>query len=461
MELSQGYQHVFFIGIGGIGMSAIARWFHINGYHTGGYDKTPTALTATLEEEGLGIIFEDSVSALPAGFTDPENTLVVFTPAIPKDNELLHYFRSNGFPVKKRSEILGLLASRMKTIAIAGTHGKTTTSSMTAHIIRSSGTNCAAFLGGITVNYNSNFLLNEPEEDMSRVICVVEADEFDRSFLTLFPHVAVVTSTDADHLDIYGNHGELLSSFQGFADQIDRGGVLFLKQGLSLRGPEHTFSYGLGTGAYSAENIRIENARFVFDLHTPDIRIEDIHLRTPGFHNVENAVAASAAALSVGVTPEQVREGLNTFKGVKRRFEYIVEGERIYIDDYAHHPSEITAFLTSVRALYPNRHLTAVFQPHLFSRTRDFAAEFARSLALADTIYLLDIYPARELPIEGVDSAMLLAKIPATDKHLVAREDLLGRIAASPPELLVTIGAGDIDKLVSPIKSILQSTNIP
>lgn len=461
MELSQGYQHVFFIGIGGIGMSAIARWFHINGYHTGGYDKTPTALTATVEEEGLGIIFEDSVSALPAGFTDPENTLVVFTPAIPKDNELLHYFRSNGFPVKKRSEILGLLASRMKTIAIAGTHGKTTTSSMTAHIIRSSGTNCAAFLGGITVNYNSNFLLNEPEEDMSRVICVVEADEFDRSFLTLFPHVAVVTSTDADHLDIYGNHGELLSSFQGFADQIDRGGVLFLKQGLSLRGPEHTFSYGLGTGAYSAENIRIENARFVFDLHTPDIRIEDIHLRTPGFHNVENAVAASAAALSVGVTPEQVREGLNTFKGVKRRFEYIVEGERIYIDDYAHHPSEITAFLTSVRALYPNRHLTAVFQPHLFSRTRDFAAEFARSLALADTIYLLDIYPARELPIEGVDSAMLLAKISATDKHLVAREDLLGRIAASPPELLVTIGAGDIDKLVSPIKSILQSTNIP
>ena len=461
MELSQGYQHVFFIGIGGIGMSAIARWFHINGYHTGGYDKTPTALTATLEEEGLGIIFEDSVNALPAGFTDPENTLVVFTPAIPKDNELLHYFRSNGFPVKKRSEILGLLASRMKTIAIAGTHGKTTTSSMTAHIIRSSGANCAAFLGGITVNYNSNFLLNEPEEDMSRVICVVEADEFDRSFLTLFPHVAVVTSTDADHLDIYGNHGELLSSFQGFADQIDRGGVLFLKQDLSLRGPEHTFSYGLGTGAYSAENIRIENARFVFDLHTPDIRIEDIHLRTPGFHNVENAVAASAAALSVGVTPEQVREGLNTFKGVKRRFEYIVEGERIYIDDYAHHPSEITAFLTSVRALYPNRHLTAVFQPHLFSRTRDFAAEFARSLALADTIYLLDIYPARELPIEGVDSAMLLAKIPATDKHLVAREDLLGRIAASPPELLVTIGAGDIDKLVSPIKSILQSTNIP
>lgn len=442
-------------------MSAIARWFHINGYHTAGYDKTPTALTATLEKEGLEIIFEDSVSALPAGFTDAENTLVVFTPAIPKDSELLHYFRSNGFPVKKRSEILGLLAARMKTIAIAGTHGKTTTSSMTAHIIRSSGTNCAAFLGGITVNYNSNFLLNEPEEDMSRVICVVEADEFDRSFLTLFPHVAVVTSTDADHLDIYGNHNELLSSFQGFADQIDRNGVLFLRQGLSLRGPEHTYSYGLGTGVCSAENIRIENARFVFDLHTPDVRIENICLRIPGFHNVENAVAASAAALAVGITPEQVRDGLNTFKGVKRRFEYILEGERTYIDDYAHHPSEITAFLRSVRALYPDRQLTAVFQPHLFSRTRDFAAEFAQSLALADTIYLLDIYPARELPIDGVDSAMLLEKIPAAGKHLVNRDDLLARIAASPPELLVTIGAGDIDKLVSPIKSILQSSNIP
>lgn len=461
MELSQGYQRVFFVGIGGIGMSAIARWFHVNGYHTGGYDKTPTALTASLAEEGLGIIFEDSVSALPAEFTDPAGTLVVFTPAIPKDSELLHFFRSSGFPVKKRSEILGLLASRMKTIAIAGTHGKTTTSSMTAHIIRSSGTNCAAFLGGITVNYNSNFLLNEPEEDISRVVCVVEADEFDRSFLTLYPHIAVVTSTDADHLDIYGNHGELLASFQGFADQIDRNGTLFLKKGLSLRGPERTFSYGLGAAAYSAENIRIENASFVFDLHTPDLRIEDIHLRTPGFHNVENAVAAAAAALAAGLTPEQVKEGLSTFKGVKRRFEYILEGERTYIDDYAHHPSEITAFLTSVKALYPDRHLTAVFQPHLFTRTRDFAAEFAGSLALADTIYLLDIYPARELPIEGVDSDMLLAKIPAADKHLVSREDLLGRLAASPPGLLVTIGAGDIDKLVSPIKSILQSSNIP
>ncbi len=461
MELSQGYQHVFFIGIGGIGMSAIARWFHVNGYHTGGYDRTSTALTTALEKEGLGIIFEDSVGSLPKEFTNPENTLVVFTPAIPKDSELLSYFRSNGFPVKKRSEILGLLASQMKTVAIAGTHGKTTTSSMTAHIIRSSGTNCAAFLGGITVNYNSNFLLNEPEEDMSRVVCVVEADEFDRSFLTLFPHVAVVTSTDADHLDIYGNHNELLASFQGFADQIDRDGTLFLKNGLSLRGPEHTFAYGLGAGAYRAENIRIENACFVFDIHGPELKIEDIHLRTPGFHNVENAVAASAASLAAGLTPDQVREGLNTFKGVKRRFEYIAEGESTYIDDYAHHPSEITAFLTSVKALYPDRPLTAVFQPHLFTRTRDFAGEFAQSLALADTIYLLDIYPARELPIEGVDSEMLLKMIPAADKHLITREDLLDLIAASPPRLLVTIGAGDIDKLVSPIKTILQSSNIP
>lgn len=461
MESGQGYQNVFFVGIGGIGMSAIARWFHVNNYKTGGYDRTPTALTGTLQEEGIRIIFEDEPGLVPDDFSDPGSTLVVYTPAIPADSSILAHFRSNGFPVKKRSEVLGLLTAGMKTIAIAGTHGKTTTSSMTAHIVRSSGINCAAFLGGIANNYNSNFLLNTPAADMTEVVCVVEADEFDRSFLTLFPHVAVVTSADADHLDIYGNHAEVLASFQAFAGQIDRDGTLFLRQGLPLQGPEQTFSYSLGEGDYHARNIRIEEARFVFDLHTPGGTIEGIRLQSPGFHNVENAVAAGAAALAVGVQPDQVREGLNTFKGVRRRFEFVLEGSRVYIDDYAHHPAEITAFLRSVRALYPDRHITAVFQPHLFTRTRDFAGEFAQSLSLADKVYLLEIYPARELPIEGIDSAMLLNKIPLEDKELVTRDRLQDLLALSPPDVLVTIGAGDIDKLVSPIKTILQQSNIP
>ncbi len=361
----------------------------------------------------------------------------------------------------KRSQVLGLLAGQMKTVAIAGTHGKTTTSSMTAHIIRNSGINCAAFLGGIVNNYKSNFLLNRPSEKLDEVVCVVEADEFDRSFLTLFPKVAIVTSTDADHLDIYGNHDELRHSFQRFVDQIDLDGVLLMKDGLSLKGPVNTFAYGIDTGVYNARTVRVEQARFVFDIHTPDGVIHDVRLQSPGFHNVENAVAAAAAALAVGVSPQQVKDGLITFRGVKRRFEFVVEGERVYIDDYAHHPAEITAFLTSVRALYPDRKITAVFQPHLFSRTRDFADDFGKSLALADTIYLLDIYPAREQPIEGVDSAMLLNKIPAADKRLVGRDELTGLISVSPPDVLVTIGAGDIDKLVSPIKMILEGFSIP
>lgn len=456
MESGQRYQNVFFVGIGGIGMSAIARWFNINNYKTGGYDKTPTTLTQALQQEGIWVTFEDDVSVIPEIFSAPSNTLVVYTPAIPKDSHLLSHFRTNGFQVKKRSEILGMLAGEMKTVAIAGTHGKTTTSSMTAHILRSSGLNCAAFLGGIANNYQTNFLLNEPTENIGDVICVVEADEFDRSFLTLFPQVAVVTSTDADHLDIYGDHHELLSSFQTFVDQIDRKGTLILREGLQLNGPDQTYSYGLETGTFSARNIRIDDARFVFDIHTPDGIISDIRLQSPGFHNLENAVAAAAASGQVGVTHEQIREGLNTFKGVKRRFEYVVEGEKVYIDDYAHHPTEISAFLKSVRALYPGRHLTAVFQPHLFTRTRDFADDFAKSLSLADKVILLEIYPARELPIEGVNSSMLLDKISAEDKLLVDKENLLGLISSSAPDILVTIGAGDIDKLVSPIKTILQ-----
>jgi len=460
MESDQDYQNVFFVGIGGIGMSAIARWFHVNGYKVGGYDRTPTALTQALEEEGIEITFKD-LGQPPAAFRDPAATLVVYTPAIPADHRTMAYFRAEGFRVLKRSQILGKLAGQMKTVAIAGTHGKTTTSTLTAHIIRSSGINCAAFLGGISNNYHSNFLLNEPAENTKDVVCVVEADEFDRSFLTLYPEVAVITSTDADHLDIYGSHDHVLESFQAFANQISRGGVLFLKKGLGVRGPERTYSYSLDEGDYAARNIRLENARFVFDLQYPGGVIENIRLQSPGYHNIENAVAASAAAMEVGVTPEQVRVGLNSFRGVKRRFEFIVEGERVYIDDYAHHPAEISAFLNSVRGLYPGRKITAVFQPHLFTRTRDFADDFAASLAIADEVILLDIYPARELPIEGVTSEMLLEKIPLTNKKLLSREQLIDYISNSPTDVLATIGAGDIDKLVPVIKSILQSPNFP
>jgi len=460
MESDQGCQNVFFVGIGGIGMSAIARWFNINGYQVGGYDRASTPLTQALEKEGMVITYEDR-DVPPSGFSDPEKTLVVYTPAIPADHRMMRYFRAGGFKIQKRSQILGELAGKMTTVAVAGTHGKTTTSSLTAHLIRSAGVNCAAFLGGISNNYNSNFLLNQPAENLKEVVCIVEADEFDRSFLTLFPHVAVITSTDADHLDIYGDHQELLNSFQDFANQIDRDGTLFLKKGLGITGPERTFSYSLQGGDYYADHIRLEDARFVFDLHTPSGLINNIKLQTPGYHNIENAIAAAAAAMTVGVKPEQVRDGLNSFKGVKRRFEYIVEGDRIYIDDYAHHPAEITAFLKSLRGLYPTRKITAVFQPHLYTRTRDFADEFGQSLALADEVILLDIYPARELPIEGVDSKMLLKKIPMTQKKLMSKEDLIRFIGETPPELLATIGAGDIDKLVPVIKSILQPSYFP
>ena len=439
-------------------MSALARWFLVNGYRVAGYDRTATALTNALADEGMAIHFEEDINQIPTEFrADPARTLVVYTPAVPKTHAEYIYLTEAGFTLQKRSQVLGMLASRMTTIGVAGTHGKTTTSSMVAHLLRNAGVNCAAFLGGITQNYGSNFLLNEPADDLSNVICVVEADEFDRSFLTLFPQYAIITSTDADHLDIYGDHQSVLDSFAAYAGQIQPTGVLFMREGLALadKTPAEVRTYALDSGMYHATNLRIEKARFVFDLTYPGGTITDIRMIIPGFHNVENAVAAAAVALEVGVSPDAIREGLTTYRGVKRRFEYIVETDAfVLIDDYAHHPAEVRAFLSSVKALYPGRTLTAIFQPHLFSRTRDFAEGFAESLSLADQVILLDIYPAREMPVEGVTSDLILRHVTSQSKQISTKEALPGVLRKMNPSLVVTIGAGDIDGQLSVINEL-------
>lgn len=459
MTLDQ-FKYVYFLGIGGIGMSALARWFRVNGYEVAGYDKTPTALTTALQSEGMAIHFLEDIEQIPVAFRENRNkTLVIYTPAVPKTHQEYRYLTENGFTLQKRSQVLGLLAGQMKTVGVAGTHGKTTTSSMVAHILRHSGVNCAAFLGGITNNYGTNFLLNEPAEDLRSVVCVVEADEFDRSFLTLFPHLAIVTSTDADHLDIYGAHDAVLESFAQFVSQIETDGTLFMKKGLLLADKTKAAvqQYSLQEGDYYGQNVRVENAMFKFDLVYPNGVINDIQLIVPGFHNVENAIAAGAVALKLGVDAEAIREALNSYKGVRRRFEYILKtDDAVLIDDYAHHPAEVKAFLTSVKALYPDREVTAVFQPHLFSRTRDFAEGFAESLSIADNVILLDIYPARELPIEGVSSELIFRDIRSKKKQQSTKAHLLDVVREMKPSLLVTIGAGDIDQLLPALKSVLK-----
>jgi UDP-N-acetylmuramate--alanine ligase len=465
MSFNSEWKYIYFVGIGGIGMSALARWFNVNGFSVSGYDRTPTSLTNTLTEEGISVIFDDSVQLIPATYKiDPSQTLVVYTPAIPADHQQMAYFRANGFETQKRSQVLGWITRNLRTVGVAGTHGKTTTSSMVAHLLRSAGINCTAFLGGITQNYGTNFLLNEPTNRVEDIVCVVEADEFDRSFLTLYPDLAIVTSTDADHLDIYGEHDALLDSFQAYVGQIKPGGTLFMKKGLNLRvGSSATIQeYSLTEGNYHSDNLCIVNSRFVFDIVYPGGRINAVQMIIPGYHNVENAVAATAVALRLGVTPEQVHLGLSTYRGVKRRFEYIIESpDAVFIDDYAHHPTEIEAFLSSVRALYPRRHVTAIFQPHLFSRTRDFADGFAASLSLADRLLLLDIYPAREQPIEGVTSEILLAKVTLEDKKILSKEAIIDVLRMSNTDIVVTIGAGDIDKLVGNIKEVLMPATLP
>jgi UDP-N-acetylmuramate--alanine ligase len=448
MELSS-ITRVYLIGIGGIGMSGLARYFHMRGCTVAGYDRTETELTASLINEGIPIIFEDKRENIATEFQQKDaGTLIIYTPAIPKDSILLNYFRDKGFEFKKRSEVLGIISSGMFTVAVAGTHGKTTTSSMIAHIFKNSGFDCSAFLGGITANYNTNFLFGDNN------VVVVEADEYDRSFLTLHPDIAIITSMDADHLDIYGDKGHLEESFRLFASQLKPGGKLIARQGLDL---DKGLSYSASEPAdIRAENVRIEDGDFWFDFKNSEHTIKNIRLGIPGLHNVENAVAAVEAALLVGISPENIRTALREFRGVKRRFEYIIKTDsQVYIDDYAHHPEELRACITAVKSLYPDRELTAIFQPHLFSRTRDFADGFAKSLSMVDELIMLDIYPARELPMPGVASDMILEKVTISKKRKCGKQEAIEFVAKTKPDLLLTVGAGDIDTLVEPLKNVL------
>lgn len=443
-------KQVYLLGIGGIGMSGLARYFHKLGCTVFGYDKTETELTSILVSEGISIIYEDQISLIPATFELPsEESLVIFTPAVPKDLELKNELIRRGFELFKRSEVLGFISANRFTIGVAGTHGKTTTSTMIAHILKDTGYDCSAFLGGISSNYNTNVLFGENN------VVVVEADEYDRSFLTLHPNIAIVTSADADHLDIYGDASHLVDSFKLYLDRVVDGGRKIVKTGLPFAGD---ISYTReGNADAHADNVVVIDGEFHFDYIYEEVVIKNIRLGIPGLHNVENAVAAITVALLLDINQDKIVKALGNFTGAKRRFEYIVREENhVYIDDYAHHPEELRAFLSSMRKLYPFKKLTVVFQPHLFTRTRDFVDGFAEVLGMADELMLMEIYPARELPIEGVTSSWLLDKIDLVNKHVVSPADVLAFVESERPELIVTVGAGDIDRLVKPIKAILQ-----
>ena len=463
--IAKGINSIFFLGIGGIGMSALARWFKQEGYAVGGYDKTPSPLTDALVEEGMQVIFADEVAAVPAQFrSNSDEILVVWTPAIPKDSVLLHFFQQ-GFLIKKRAEVLGMITKDQYTIAVAGTHGKTSTSSLVAHLLKSAGKPVTAFLGGITQNYNSNLILSGKSKE---AVVVVEADEFDRSFLHLHPNEAVLTSADPDHLDIYGDEQTILEGFRQFLSLVDKKGKVYIQSHARYRLGDQVITssnlreYGLRSEGIHAENIIAKPNSFVFDYIGSKNQIKGLELSIPGFHNVENALAAIAIALDHGVSELQVREGIKTFLGVKRRFEiHSSHAGKIFIDDYAHHPEEIKACLSSVRAMYPTQRLTVIFQPHLFTRTRDFAPGFSESLSLADEVVLLPIYPARELPIPGVESEILLEGIQAAKKVCIPKSEVMDFLKASAPEVLVTLGAGDIDRLVPGISAWTNSRPNP
>ncbi len=431
-------------------MSGLARYFNHIGCIVCGYDKTPTDLTDQLRNEGIQIVFEDNTEGIPKSFRDNDpNTLVIFTPAIPKDSAILNFFREKGFELFKRSQVLGIISKGMFTIAVAGTHGKTTTSTIVAHILKDSGIDCSAFLGGISSNYQTNVLFGKSN------IVVVEADEYDRSFLTLHPDIAIITSMDADHLDIYGDHEHLTESFKLFASQRKLGGVLIHRKGLPLDGG---FTYSIdGDADATATNIRIENGDFYFDFKRGPIIIPNIQLGIAGLHNIENAVAAIEVALRLHIDYDDIKSALGSFKGVKRRFEYIVKNdEHIFIDDYAHHPEELRATISSIKKLYPGKKLTTIFQPHLYTRTRDFADGFAEVLDMSDELIILDIYPARELPIEGVSSDMILERMKLAKRYKYGKQEAINKVRGEKPELLLTVGAGDIDQLVQPLKQALQ-----
>ena len=442
---------IYFIGIGGIGMSALARYFKFRGCSVSGYDKTETALTKQLEKEGMEIHYTDDVSLIPK---DVE--LVVYTPAVPKDHKELVFFQQHDYNILKRSDVLGEITKSSFNICVAGTHGKTTITTMIAHILRHSGYGGNAFLGGIAVNYNSNFWSSE------RNVCVVEADEYDRSFLKLNPDIAVITAMDADHLDIYGTEEAVQQAFVDFAGRIKQNGLLVskigLKKGKEFKTPNHeTYSLNNTNADVYVTNIQIENGSYLFGVVMKDWQLNDVLLNMGGMHNVENAVAAITVAHQVGIEDEKIKNAIAEFKGVKRRFEYIIKNDRqVFIDDYAHHPEELRALIQGAKGLFPSMRCTIIFQPHLYSRTKDLADGFAESLDLADEVILLPIYPARELPIEGVTSKMILDKMKIADKKIMSKEELLDWIKTKKMELLITAGAGDIDALVMPIKETLE-----
>lgn len=455
-------RNIYFVGAGGIGMANLVRYYLRHGVKVAGYDRSPSELTRHLEEEGAILTFTDDENTIPAEFRDPENTLVVYTPAVPETNKVLSYFRHNGFEIIKRAALLGKITDATDAICVAGSHGKTTTSSMIANILRNAKPGCTAFLGGVLRNIDSNLVLNEKSS-----ISVVEADEYDRSFHNLKPYIAVITSTDPDHLDIYGDEEHYLEAFSIFSSLIRENGVLILHTGLKMRPATKpgvkvmTYSGG-AEGDWHAEDIRIGNGRIIFTLVGPDgLRIEDMNPGVPVEINIDNAVAAAAAALTTGATPEEVRQGLADFKGAKRRFEVYLDGtERengpVLIDDYAHSPNEIRASIASVRKLYPSKKLSVIFQPHLYTRTRDFATEFAKALSEADQVIMPEIYPARELPIEGVSTHTILDNVKSREKSYCERKDLLNLIKNSNFEILMTLGAADIDKMLPEIKEALE-----
>lgn len=454
------YKLYYFLGVGGIGMSALARYFNHYGKTVHGYDKTSTVLTSQLESEGISIHFNEDELMVKNLFANykKEEILVVYTPAVPKEHTELVYLQNAGYKLQKRAWVLGEITKQFRTIAIAGTHGKTTTTTLVTHILKTAGIDCFAFLGGISQNYHTNLLLGDASD--KNAIVVVEADEYDRSFLTLHPYITVITSVDADHLDIYVDKNAMHLTYTQFAYQVQKNGFLIVKKNvdndLNLNVKRLIYSLNLDT-EYSADSIHITDGEFCYNINSPIESVSQVAIGLPGLHNVENSIAAVAVAQQLGIKGDVINKALRSFKGVKRRFDYRVKTKSVvYIDDYAHHPEELKAAITAAKQLYPDKKVTGIFQPHLFSRTRDFADGFAESLDLLDVCVLLDIYPAREQPIEGINSQMLLDKMKCIQKFLVKKENVVEFLKMHPPEVVMTLGAGDIDSLIEPIEKILK-----
>lgn len=448
---------VYFVGAGGIGMSALVRYFLSKGKAVGGYDRTASALTEKLRQEGADIHYEDNVALIPEVFLNPETTLIVYTPAIPAEHKGLTYFREHNFEIQKRAQVLGMITQTERGLCVAGTHGKTTTSTMAAFLLDNSHVKCNAFLGGISKNYGTNLLVSDQSD-----FVVIEADEFDRSFHWLTPYATVITATDSDHLDIYGTHEAYLESFRKYTSLIRPDGYLIIKKGIDLQ-PDvkegvTVYTYSDKEGDFHAENIRIGNGEIFFDFISPLGNIKDVQLGVPVYVNIENGIAAMALAQIGGATAEEIKAAMPQFKGVDRRFDFKLKNDHIvFLSDYAHHPAEIKQSVSSLRMLYPDKKLTAIFQPHLYTRTRDFYKDFADSLSLLDEVILLDIYPARELPIEGVTSKLIYDNLrPGIEKTMCHKEDLIELLKTKKIEVLITLGAGDVDNYVTPIYELLK-----